>query len=250
MDKAASKKATGSTGSKPVFMRLVDTILRVGDNFEAKAEGYIPFTPLNIAYTHLDKRVRTILDLGCGKGGPMRFINRHQKYYSVGVDIFPAYLDICKERGSHDELVQQDIRELNLPPKSFDAVLALRVLEHLTQVEGMKLLTKLETIAHYQIILITPIESFKQSTCDDNECQEHKSNWSPAQLKDLGYKVYPNGLRGIQKDTAHITRFEKIIAGMGHVLWVLGGPIVMLFPSLAANMVAVKNIEEADKTAP
>jgi ubiquinone/menaquinone biosynthesis C-methylase UbiE len=231
-------------GSRSVIIKLIDRVLKWGDNLEAKAEGYLPFTPLNIAYKYLDKRVQTILDIGCGKGDPMLFINRHRKFYVVGVDVFSPYLDMCKRRGSHDELVQGDIRELTFAGKSFDAVLALRVLEHLTQEEGQELLGKMESIGRYQVILITPVEEFKQSKYDENEFQEHKSVWKPNQLKKMGYKVYLNGLKGIQKDSAHITRFQKIIAGFGHILWVLAGPVVVLFPSLGANMVAVKNLKE------
>lgn len=234
-------------GRKLAFTMLIDRMLKVGDGFEAKTEGYVPFTPLNIAYRHLDKRVKTILDLGCGKGDPMLFINRHGKYRTVGMDIFPAYLDICREKGSHNELIQQDIREVSFPQGSFDAVLALRVLEHLSETEGLQLLARLEEIARYQVILITPIEDFEQSSYDNNKFQEHRSRWTLNKFKQIGYKTYPNGLKGIQKDSAHITRRQKLVAGMGHILWVISGPVVMIFPGLAANVVAVKNIGPLDK---
>ena len=219
-------------------------MLNIFDNFEAKTEGYLPFTPINIAYRHLDKKAKTILDLGCGKGDPMLFINRRKTFQTVGVDIFTDYLKMCHKKHSHDEFVQSDIRELSFPKKSFDIALALRVLEHLTKDEGSQLLQDLETIARSQVIIITPIEQFKQSTYDHNIFQEHKYIWSPVELKSRGYKVYLNGIKGIQKDSATITRFEKTVAGFGHVLWVLAGPVVLIFPSIAANVVAVKNVQK------
>ena len=70
-------------------MKSKNRLLRLVDTFEAKAQGYIPFTPLNVACWKLDKDARTILDLGCGVGEPMEFINRKRNYRAIGIDIFP-----------------------------------------------------------------------------------------------------------------------------------------------------------------
>lgn len=220
-------------------MRIADKVGKL----EARLEGYLPFTPVNIVYRHLDKKAKNILDLGCGKGDPMVFINRDKQFQTVGVDIFPEYLNICRQKHSHNELIYSDILELEIPHKSYDIVLGLRVLEHFTVVEGAYLLGKMEAIARKQVIIITPVEQFKQSSFDNNRFQEHKYIWSPAELRFRGYKLYLNGLKGFQHDSAVETRFQKIFAFGGLLLWVIMGWLPLVFPSVAANMVAVKDLK-------
>lgn len=224
-------------------MKSKNKILRLVDDFEAKAQGYVPFTPLNIACRRLDKKSRTILDLGCGVGEPMQFINRKKQYYTVGVDVFPEYLKICQQTKSYNKLIQGDIRKLDFAPKSFDIVLALRVIEHLTKEESSLLLKDMESIARKQIVIIVPAVEYKQSAYENNEFQEHKCFWSPAELKGLGYKVYSNGLRWFLNDTSTMTNFDKIISYLGHGLWVLSGWVVFLFPTLSANSIAIKDLK-------
>ena len=40
-----------------------------------KIRPYIPFCVLNIVCGQIDRNAQTILDIGCGKGEPMSFIN-------------------------------------------------------------------------------------------------------------------------------------------------------------------------------
>ena len=42
-----------------------------------RLHGYVPFTNWNLVWRHLDKKAKSILDVGSGKGKPMRFLNRH-----------------------------------------------------------------------------------------------------------------------------------------------------------------------------
>jgi hypothetical protein len=43
---------------------------------EILVHPWIPFTSLNAVWRHIDPGSETILDVGCGKGEPFRFINR------------------------------------------------------------------------------------------------------------------------------------------------------------------------------
>ena len=52
----------------------------------------MPLTALNTCWRFLDKSAQSILDVGCGKGAPMKFINRARNFYVVGLDIFRPYL--------------------------------------------------------------------------------------------------------------------------------------------------------------
>ena len=233
---------------KPV--RLVDKALELAGRFEQVAEGYVPFTPLNLLYLNLDKGVGSILDLGTGKGHPMKFINRRKRYYTVGVDIFSPYLQECRRKGSHGEYILCDVRGLPFRRKSFDTVLCLRVLEHLTADEGERLLAEMEVIARRQVAIITPAYDFDQSPYDDNPYQEHRFIWSLAQLRARGYKVWPNGLRHVQFDTARMGYLQKLLASFSHLLWVISGPLVLLFPALSGCLVAVKNVDGASRVRP
>ena len=58
------------------------------DRLALRFRPYVPFSALNTVWRKLDKSSKTILDVGCGKGEPMAFINRHGKFKVVGIDIF------------------------------------------------------------------------------------------------------------------------------------------------------------------
>lgn len=118
---------------------------------------YVPFTALNTMWRKLDKNSRTIADVGCGKGEPMAFINRHRKFDVVGIDIFRPYLEQAKSRGVYQNLILGDVRHLPFRDKSFDAVICMKVLERLEEGEGEKLLSELERGVKTQILLSTPV---------------------------------------------------------------------------------------------
>jgi SAM-dependent methyltransferase len=227
---------------KSIFASMLDGILRVGGTFEERAEGYFPFTPLNILYMMLEKKSLSILDVGCGKGHPMRFINRSRRFSTVGIDLFAPYIRDCKMNRTHDDYVLCDMRALPFKKRSFDLVLGLRVCEHLTANEAERLLADMECIARRQVVIIVPAGTFEQSPFENNPYQRHRSYLTQAQLKQRGYKVQVNGLRGVQGDTAKIGRFRTLVALSGHMLWVISGPIIFLMPSLGANLVAAKNV--------
>lgn len=42
-------------------------------------------------WRRLDKESKSILDVGCGKGRPMAFLNRRHRFFAVGIDIFAAF---------------------------------------------------------------------------------------------------------------------------------------------------------------
>ena len=221
-----------------MFNRHLDKL----EHFAQKARPYVPFTVLNTVWRSLDKRTKSILDIGCGEGEPMKFINRHKRFYTVGVDVFEPYIDECKRQGTHNEYVLCDVQNLPFPRKSFDIVLCMELLEHLEREAGQKLLETMEEIACKQVIISTPVGAYKQYAYDENPHQEHRTIWGPDELRKRGYKVKGCGIRNIGGREGLISRLPRIMQPLGHIVWVAAGPLVHFLPGLAGDMVCTKRL--------
>lgn len=103
----------------------------------------------------IDKSAKSILDVGCGQGFPMKMIKVRMKVdKSVGVDLFKPYIKIGKQLKIHDQYIISDVRRLRAKNKSYDIVLALQIIEHLRKREAWKVVRKMEKIAKKQIIVV------------------------------------------------------------------------------------------------
>jgi len=207
-----------------------------------KVRPYLAFTILNTVWRKLDKNAESILDVGCGKGEPMRFIGRTESFYTVGLDIFLPYLKECKNRSIYDDYILCDIRKLPLREKSFDVALCLQLLEHLERDDGNEMIQSLERVAREQVIITTPVGEHKQSAYDGNPYQEHRWIWMPAHLERFGYSVRGAGIRNISGEEGLASRLPKIVRSISYVIWVLTGPFTYFLPSLAGKMVCVKRL--------
>jgi SAM-dependent methyltransferase len=180
----------------------------------------------------LEKELRgcqSVLDLGCGPNSPIQHFDIP---YSVGVDAFEPYLGESKRKKIHDEHILADIRKIQFKPKSFDGVLALEVLEHLTKGEGYELLLKkMENIAKKKIIITTPNGFVPHEEHDANIFQLHKSGWTVDELKKLGFRVMGFGLIGLGGKKSKI--LELLFTAITY-------HITLLYPKLAARLFAVK----------
>lgn len=99
---------------------------------------FLPFSPdRGVIWFFLNKKSRSILDVGCGIGRVMRAINLHNKsFFRVGVDIFLPYIKSCHREKIYDACVLADIRHLPFKKKTFDAVLCIQVIEHLPKIDA------------------------------------------------------------------------------------------------------------------
>ena len=76
-----------------------------------------------------------VLELGCGNGKTAEALLERGAAVT-GLDFSRAAVDSCISRyGDRAEFVQGDVRRLPFPDSSFDAVVAVHVLEHLTAEE-------------------------------------------------------------------------------------------------------------------
>jgi len=184
----------------------------------------------------------TVLDLGCGNHSPLLICKIP---FSVGVELSEPSLQESRRKGIHGQHILADIRQLEFKPKSFDAVVAVEVLEHLTKQEGAQLLNKMEYWARKKVVLITPNGYVRQGTYEKNRLQEHKSGWSVAELRKLKFKVF--GLQGwirLRENKFSVkykpTFFWGRVSGLTEKL-------TYHYPKLAFQLLAIKQMNHGER---
>ena len=231
-------------------MNRQDKLVSVLGNLELKVSPYLPFSLLGVVQWSLGKvNKASLLDVGCGNGRVMKFINKHKRFFSVGVDIFELAIREAQRQESHDGYVLCDVQQLPFQRKSFDIVLCMEVLEHLERNEGVVLLQTLEEIARMQIIITTPVGLYKQDAFNGNLYQQHKSIWSPNELKRLGFKVRGVQIRGINFTTGLLSRLPRLLRIPIHIAWYLAGPFVYFLPQLSGDMICSKKLDNRKRSA-
>lgn len=179
----------------------------------------------------------TVLDLGCGYNSPIQHCN---VTFSVGVELFEPYLQESKKKAIHNQYIKADIRKIELKPKSFDAVIAVELLEHLTKEEGHALIKKMETWAGKKVIITTPNGYLWQNGYDNTPLQEHKSGWSVGELQRLGFKV--SGMNGWKKLRGYKGGTKYTPPFLWGKLSDLSQKITYYYPKLAFQLFATKQI--------
>ena len=131
---------------------------------------------------------KRIADVGCGDASPLRFLEN--KYFTLGIDGHKDSISTSKKNKIHNEYIIGDIKKLKklVKKKSYDAAVALDVIEHLNKKDGYKLLDDMEGIARKSVVILTP-NGFVPQFNKDNKLQEHLSSWSVDDFLKKGYKV-------------------------------------------------------------
>ena len=140
-------------------------------------------------YINLDD---TVLDVGCGIHHTIEGLQC--KSY-LGCDVWMKYLAVTKQK---QNVVRIDAtKDLDrFPDKSYDVVLCLDVLEHVTLGDAEKILEHLKRICRKYVIIFTPSE-FKDNESavlnawDLGECdyQRHRCLLTTEILMSHGFKV-------------------------------------------------------------
>jgi 2-polyprenyl-3-methyl-5-hydroxy-6-metoxy-1,4-benzoquinol methylase len=152
---------------------------------------------------------KSVLDLGCGPDSPVQYCENIK--YKVGVETYTPYLVQSKSKGIHNEYINKRIEDLDFEPKSYDAVVMVEVIEHLTKEEGLRILEKAEKWARKKVIITTPNGFIHQNNLDDNKLQEHLSGWLPEDFKKRGYRVRGlAGLKYLRKEADHKSMDDSI----------------------------------------
>ena len=186
---------------------------------------------------------QSVLDIGCGTGDFMDDVNK-SGFYAVGVDLFKPYLHISKERKTHNAFVMGDIETLEFKPKSFDAVMAIDIIEHLEKDKGAILIEKMKKWARKRVLLITPNGYVAQQEYDENPFQIHKSGWTAKEMKECGFKTYGiGGLYFLKGEKAEVRFKPKII---WEIFSEITQKITFRCPNAAFEILCVKTLTSED----
>jgi SAM-dependent methyltransferase len=183
---------------------------------------------------------RSVLDVGCGKESPLR--NVKKTFRSIGVDIYKQSIQKSKASHIHDAYIEGDVTKLKkyVKQKSFDVVIALDLIEHLTKKEGFQLMADMERTATKRVIIMTPNGFYHQDSFEGNSHQVHQSGWETSDFSKRGYTVYGlRGLRWIRGEYATI-RFKPWF--FWGIVSFLSQPFVYFLPKLAYQLFAVKEL--------
>jgi len=181
---------------------------------------------------------KNILDVGCGSNSPIRLFKH--KPYSIGVDAFEPSIKKSEENKIHDKYCLMDILEIGekFEPNSFDCVISLDVIEHLTKKEGYKLIEMMERISSRKIVIFTPNGFVPQGIFEKNPWQIHRSGWTVEEMRQRGYKVIGiNGWKFLKSEYGAPRFWPKIF-------WFIVAEFTQLFvrnrPELAFHILCVK----------
>jgi len=181
----------------------------------------------------------SVLDLGCGSKSPLRYLNK--KIFSIGVGLAPESIKRSKELKIHDRYYLMDVLDIDkvFSPKSFDAVLALDLIEHLPKQKGRLLIDKMEKVARKKVIIFTP-NGFVEQQVKGLPLQRHKSGWAYTEMRELGYKCLgTHGIKFIKRNQGNITQRPKIF---WEPVADVSQKFVCHIPPLAFQLFCVKNL--------
>lgn len=194
-------------------------------------------------YERLKKELsgmKTVLDVGCGSNSPLAKVKK--TFYSVGVDVYKPNITASKKARIHDKYKLGNVLQLGylFRPKSFDAVVALDIIEHLAKKDGIVLMEQMEKVAKKKVIILTPYGFTEQHPYDGNPFQMHKSGWYVKDFLNRGYKIYGmRGFRFIRGEYATIKYNPWVFWG---ALATLSQLVVYYFPRAAYQLLAVKKL--------
>jgi hypothetical protein len=179
----------------------------------------------------------TVLDLGCGHHSLIQYCKVPS---SVGLELFEPSLQESKRKGIHSDYIKADLTSVEFKPNSFDAVIALEVLEHLSKQEGTELLAKMESWARKKVIITAPNGYIWQDAYDNNKFQEHRSGWSADELRKLGFKVI--GSRGWKRLRGYKGSLKYSPAFFWARISDITQKLAYYYPRIAFQLFAVKQI--------
>ena len=192
----------------------------------------------------------SVLDLGCGSDSPIKYCHIYQ---SIGADGFPSSVRDSKNKGIHNQYVLSDLRNTNFRSASFDTVILIEVIEHLSKKEGELLLEKAETWARKKVVVSSPNGYFPQPDINGNPYFRHISGWEIRKMVARGYKAHGlAGLKFLRKESTLEQRATddlfSTIKFRPKIFWLIVAELTQVityyFPKLAFEVFYVKRLED------
>lgn len=159
----------------------------------------------------------SLLDLGGGSGAAWGSNGMHcpkDLITRTVVDLYQPGLVKGVESGVYTNAVNSDVLTYlkAQQSESFDVVLAISVIEHLTTSAGEELAHEMKRVAKEIAIIFTPNGFVPQPPDADNPHQEHISGWNCNQLRLLGYE-FARGFNGLKylRTTYGAIRFRPMV---------------------------------------
>lgn len=138
--------------------------------------------------------LQTVLDLGCGADSFVPLVGNFSQVVGVEADLTSA--NIARASGHYSEVYCADLREIEFPEMSFDAVVLVEVIEHLPYEDGIRVIEKAKSWTRGKLLVTTPNGFWPQGALQGNEYQRHISGWSICDLE--GMEMAVRGLAGFK----------------------------------------------------
>ncbi len=202
----------------------------------------------------VDPKAKSVLDIGCEKGDPMKWINSKIKLkLRIATDLERDFLLNSLKENSHNAHIESDVRFTPFQNKSVDICLILGVLSYIEKKEALRALENAEKIAKKQVIVYTPIGRLPHQT-DENFTKYgrwdeggHVSNWTVKDFTKRGYEVKGvHGLRGLRNRKGKI-RFNGILRIIFAFISYTSQILTYYNPNIAFEMVCIKKFNEPAK---
>ena len=167
------------------------------DFFDALSRFDINFARTMWIYDNV-RAGSSVLDLGCGEGVLALLKRKDIKLF--GVDISPELLTLARRNG-YDEVYASDLTALPFSDHSFDYVVSLDVLGHISFSDKPRVISEMKRVLKLEGITMHGIE------CLDRDLHGNYETMSEAKLRRF---VTIDGHIGLEDDDEHADRFRAV----------------------------------------
>lgn len=179
------------------------------------------------------------IDVGCGHGDYLPYF-RYKML--IGVDLDPLALKLAKSRNTNAHLVLADAREMPFRFSSFDFVWCSRLIEHMNEYDGRRLLREFERICckDAAITIATPnfsiIFKFVVQRFLGGFNPSHLTLYDVEKLKKLGFQM-------IGLSIASELTIEHTLFGVP-LLRKMGDLVAKTLTPVACSIIALKRVKK------
>jgi SAM-dependent methyltransferase len=141
----------------------------------------------------------SFLDVGCGLG-KWGFLLKKYRWADnpeskpptvTGIDLFEPHIKSLRAQNIYDSLAVGSATSLPFKDKSFDSTIACEVIEHLTEPEGLMLISELRRVSRLSFVVSTPnfhcLRGAGRTPDGLNPFEAHRHNLLYKECRSLGF---------------------------------------------------------------